>query len=358
MASLKTKKFQDIFNSLVTWVTTDNSKLSDFNVGSALRTLTEAISLQIEELYFNMRQNVEYAISTAIYSAFGFEAVKEQYASTYVTLNFVEPLVNDMIIPTGFTVCTALNNTKIVYYRTTANLTVLKGSNSCTVGVVCTEPGIIGNCEVGEICNVVTVNSAIDSVTNTLRVVNGVDRESVSDMKSRFKEYIKSLGRATRESLEYGIKTVDGVAGVKIDDQYIGFVNAYVHDKNGKLSNELLKAITEEVVNYRSAGIEVKILPCVRKEINLTSVTLITNDGVEVESILPEINNLVKNFLNSYVVGKNFYVSDLITLIMKNYSGIIATIDIGDLNNVNVLDNTIIVAGEVNLKYIPLSKWG
>lgn len=358
MASLKIKKFQEIFNSLVTWISTDNSNLSDFNVGSALRTLTESVSLQVEELYFNMRQNVEYAISTAIYSAFGFEAVKSEYASTYVTFSFVEPTQSTIIIPTGFTVCTSLNNSKIVYYRTTANFTVPAGSTNCMVGVTCTEPGEIGNCEVGEINTLVTVNGAIDEVTNTMRVVNGVEQESVADMKMRFREYIKSLGRATRESIEYGIKTVDGVAGVKIDDNYIGFVNAYVHDHNGELPDTLVGNITETLIDYRAAGIEVKILPCVKHPIDLDSVTLIARDEENISTMMESINNLVKTYLNNYTVGKNFYLSDLITLIMKNYRSVLVTIDTGTLANVNILYNEVIVAGNVDLKFAKVSEWG
>lgn len=358
MASLKIKKFQDIFNSLVTWITSDNSKLSDFNIGSALRTISESISLQMEELYFNMHQNIEYAIRTAIYGAFGFEAVKATYATTYVTISFVEPLTNALLIPAGFTVCTSLTNSKVVYYKTTSDYTVPIGSYNCMVGVVCTEQGTVGNCEIGEIATMVTTSTMIDSVTNTMRVTDGVDQESNADMKARFKEYIKSLGRATRESIEYGIKTVEGVAGVKIDDNYIGFVNAYVHDSNGELPDELLGNITEELVNYRAAGIEVKVLPCVRHEISLDSVTLITKDDVDIASMIDSINLLVKNYLNSYTVGTNFYVSDIITLLMKNYRSVLVTIDIGDLSNINILYNEVVVAGDVNLKYTSISDWG
>lgn len=358
MARLRIKRFQDIFSSLVTWITTDNPNLSDFNVGSALRTLSEAIALEMEELYFNMHQNIEYAISTAIYSAFGFERRLETYASTYVRFTLVEPAFNDFILPRGFTVSTSLAKSKIVYYRTTTDITVPKGSLEFVAPVLCTEAGEVGNVEPGEINTIVTLNGRLESVTNDLRVVSGVDRETTASLKSRFKEYLRSLGRATRDSVEYGIKSVPGVAGVKIDDQYIGFVNAYVHDKNGNLPKDLLDAITKELVNWRAAGIEVKVLPCVKVPVDVDTVTLITKDDVDVQAILPDINTLVKNFLNSYSVGKSFYVSDLITLITKNYGGIIATIDTCEVKNINVLENMVIVAGEVDLKSVPLGKWG
>ena len=355
--SLKIKKFQDIFESLVTWITSDNSKLSDFNIGSALRTLTESFALQVEEFYFNMKQNVEYAIETAIYKSFGFEAIRQEYASGYVKVNFIEALENSIVLPAGMVMSTSFTNSKVVYYTTTDDVTVEAGSTEALIQVNCTEAGTIGNCEIGEIDTLITGNSLIESIENITRFVSGVDAESKADMKARFKEYLKSLGRATRESIEYGVKTVDGVAGVYVDDNYIGFVNVYCHDKNGDLPEDLKKEITIALEDYRAGGIEVKVLPIVKHPIDLTDLTLIVKDNSEIESIIESINLMLTNYLNNYSVSTDFYLSDIITLIMKNYNNIIVTLDVGNIENAKILDNELVVAGEVSIKYKYLSDW-
>lgn len=354
---LKIKAFQEIFNSLVTWLTSEKkASLTDFTVGSALRTLTEGISLQIEEFYFNMRQNVEYAIETAIYSAFGFEQIQGQYAGGYVQLNFTEPLTSALVIGSGTTVSTSLSNSKVLYYKTTEDFTVPVGATSVIVEVFCTEIGSVGNCELGEICVLVSGSSLIESVNNVTRFVSGVDQETKAEMKSRFKEYLKSLGRATADSIAYGAKTVNGVAGVYVDDNYIGFVNVYCHDANGDLPEDLKNQIVYTLEEYRAGGIEVKVLPVVKHPIDL-SIRLIVKDDIEMSGNLSAIETLLTDYLNSYTVSNDFYASDIITLLMTNYRSIIVTLDIGDLENEKVLDNELVVAGEVNVEFSYLSDW-
>lgn len=354
---LKIKTFQQVFTSIVTWLTSEKkASLTDFTVGSALRTLAEGISLQIEEFYFNMRQNIEYAIETAIYTAFGFEQIQGQYASGFVQLNFNEPLTSTLVIGRGTTVATSLTNSKVLYYKTYEDFQAEIGASSCIVEVFCTEIGTIGNCELGEINTLISGNSLIASVNNITRFTSGVNQETRAEMKSRFKAYLKSLGRATADSIAYGAKTVEGVAGVWVDDNYIGFVNVYCHDKNGDLPEELKTKIAYTLEDYRAGGIEVKVLPVVKHPINL-DISLIVKDDIEMSDNLTAIVNLLTDFLNSYEVSTDFFVSDIITLLMTNYKSIIVTIDTNDCKNEKVLSNELIVAGKINVTYSHLSDW-
>ena len=354
---LRIKKFTEIFNSLATWITSDNKHLSDFNIGSALRTLTESISLQIEEFYFDMKQNVEYGIETAIYDAFGFEKEQATYASGYITISFYEPLETAMLIPIGFTVSTPLTSSKVMYYQTTEEYNSPAGATEVTVAVTCTEIGSIGNAEANTVNNIITMNPKIESVTNTTRIANGEDEETQTELKARFREYLKSLGRATKESIEYGCKTVDGVAGVHVDDHYIGFVNVYVHDSNGDLPSGLKSAVETAMLDYRAAGIEVKVLPVVKKKVNITDMVLVVNDNADMSTILPSIKTLLTEYLNSYSVDEDFYVSDIISVLMQNYRSVIVTIDWDSGSNISTLSNELIVAGDISLSYKYVSDW-
>lgn len=353
---LKIKKFQDVFNSLVTWLTADESKLTDFNVGSALRTLTEAVSLQVEEFYFNMKQNVEYAIDSAIYTAFGFEKINAENAYGFINIEFVKPLETVLIIPEGFTVSTSFSNSKVVYYKALDDTEAPIGSTSIMVKVTCTEPGTIGNCEEGEINNLITGNTLIKSVSNPTRISTGIDAESSSDTKARFKSYLKSLGRATRDSLAYGAKSVEGVDGVYVDDNYIGFVNVYCHDANGELPESLKSRVEIALEEYRAGGIEVRVLPVVRKEINVKS-TIVLRDTVDVESVKSSIDLMIKNYLNNYRVSTDFYVADIITLVMSEFSEVVLNIEPNGLENVQIMSNAKVVAGEVDTNCVKLMDW-
>lgn len=353
---LKIKNFQELFNSLVTWITAENTGLSDFNIGSALRTLIEAFSLQLEEFYFNMKQNIEYASRTAIYGAFGFEAIKSEFASGYIRVRFTQPLESSLILPSGMMFSTSLSNTRVVYYKTTDDITVEEGASEILIEVVCTESGVIGNCESGEINTLITGNSLILSVYNTARFTSGVDAESAASMRERFKEYLKSLGRATAESIAYGAKTVEGVAGVYVDDKYIGFVNLYCHDKNGDLPEELKNEITLTLEKYRAGGIEVKVLPIVKHKINL-DITAVLYDSVDKDTMKESIQNSLISYLNTYTVSQDFFVADIITTLMSSYKGIIVTLDFNNADNVKILSNELVIAGSVNVTCISQSDW-
>lgn len=352
---LQIKDVTKIFNSLATWITADNRKLSDFTVGSALRTLTEAVALQLEEFYFNMKQNVEYAIETAIYSAFGFELVTEEKASGYIRIRFITELENPVVIPAGTKFSTSLMNSRIVYYETTDDYIVEKGSVEAIVEACCSEFGEIGNCEVGEITNIVTASTYIDSIVNTTRFEGGRETETKAERQERFKLYLKSLGRATRESIAYGVKQVPGIAGVWVDDNYIGFVNVYCHDEYGHLPEELRIQVEQALDNYRAAGVEVKVLPVVEKFIDL-AITLVVPNDTDIDIYLPGIKTLVESYLNDYEVSQDFYKSDIITLIMENYREIVITMDV-DGDNAKVLDNELVLAGNVDVSYVYASDW-
>lgn len=352
---LKIKNVTQIFNSLATWITADNRKLSDFSVGSALRTLTESFALQLEEFYFHMKQNVEYAIETAIYTAFGFELITQEKASGYITLYFIDALENPLVIPKGTRFSTSLMNSKIVYYETTDDYIVEKGSTEAIVEAACTEYGSIGNCEIGEITNLVTISTAINHIENSTRFTGGREEETKTERQERFKLYLKSLGRATRDAIAYGVKQVPGITGVWVDDNYIGFVNVYCHDKNGYLPAELKVKVEQALNDYRAAGVEVKVLPVVERLVNL-KITIVAPNNTDVESYIPGIKTLVENYLNDYEVADDFYKSDIISLILNSYREVVITVDI-EGENIKAQNNELVLAGNIEVSYVYSSDW-
>jgi len=70
--SFQTKKFSSIVASMISWCSSATDKVTDFNVGSVIRTLIESVALELEELYYQLLKAVEEAIEEAIYRAFNF----------------------------------------------------------------------------------------------------------------------------------------------------------------------------------------------------------------------------------------------------------------------------------------------
>lgn len=66
------KKFQSIVASMINFVSGATDKITDFNIGSVVRTIIESIALELEELYYQLLQAVQEAIEEAIYRTFNF----------------------------------------------------------------------------------------------------------------------------------------------------------------------------------------------------------------------------------------------------------------------------------------------
>lgn len=70
--AFQVKKFDSIIASMVNWISSNTTKITDFNVGSVVRTILEAIAMELEELYYQLMKAVKEAIEEAIYRAFNF----------------------------------------------------------------------------------------------------------------------------------------------------------------------------------------------------------------------------------------------------------------------------------------------
>lgn len=353
---LTIKNMHDVFVDLVDWITLKSDRLSDFNVGSALRTLTEAIAIQFEEFYFAIQQNVNYAIENSVYESFGFTVKPSTSASGYVTIDFEEPLPSAMTFPQNTIFCTSPEY-GYVYYESTETVYADKGCPSIMIPVQCKTSGTIGNVPSGAIITIVSTNSIIKSVYNLTAFINGTEEESSTERKKRFQDYIRTLARGTADSIVYGCLEVEGVAGAWADDNYIGYVKLYAHDANGDLSEELRQKILKNLNNYRAGGIEVEVLSIVKKTIDI-SVNIVLDDNYDTETYQVLIKNLIESHLNSYSVASNMYVAEIIHVVKAAYDNAVINILFNNnLQDVIVNSNELIRPGEIKVTCINVKDW-
>ena len=350
------KSSSELLKSLITWVSTGTSKITDFSVGSAIRTLLEAVALQLEEFYFNLHQSIEYAIENAVYSAFGFQRNPASSSTGFVTITFKNPIPQEITFRANTLFSTNPASTPVIYFYSTEDVIVVEGTKQVLVPVKCSTEGAVGNLPANTITTIIPTNVYIESINNETSLVNGADEESNVSRKSRFKDYIRSLQRGTTESIAYGTKTVPGVAGAWVDDNYIGFVRDYVHDFNGELPNELRIQILEALEDYRAAGIEVEVLPVVKVETNIT-LNLIIKDTADLDDTIHGVENLVIDFLNNFQVSKNLYMSNLLSIITAAYKSVIVNIEVTNGNDTNLQNNELIKAGVVIVTGEYLGDW-
>lgn len=337
-----------ILDKLINWVATSTERITDFNVGSATRTLLESTALQLEEFYYDLQKGIEYAIRNSAYHAFGFERKASQRATGKVTIYFDSPLLREITLVQGTQFHTGKNRARKIYFESTKTLAIPRGSNQATIPIICTIPGTVGNVNIGEISKMTVGNPNIALVTNHENLSDGKDTESLTDRTVRFREYVHTLQKATKDAVAYGIKEVPGVAGVSIDDTNYGIMYAYAHDNNGNLSDELKAAILNHAIEYRSGGIEVSVRPIVKVKADL-DINVTYREGIDPRIYDTIVAELVTNYLNNLKASESLNLSNLITAINDTYRDIIAYIEVCNNEDIYIRHNEIIRAGNIKV---------
>lgn len=353
--ALEIKSMYTVLKNLIDWTTARTDKITDFNIGSGIRTIYEAVSIQLEEFYFRMKQNALYAIATSIYTAFNFDRKVAGYATGSVTIAFTRALPTGITFPKG-TIFSTSEVYGYIYFETLEEHYAKAGLTSTTIKVQCKQPGVIGNVPAGAISLIIPTNAVIRNIYNEVAFTDGKDAETATEHKKRFQYYITTLAKSTANAILYGTLEVEGVTGAWVDDNYVGYVKVYAHNSDGELPEELRSTILEHLVNYRAAGIEVEVLPIVKVEINQVINVMIGNDyDPEVYSGL--IDNIVTKYLNEYSVGSSYHVSDIITFVKISYEDAVINVVMPNAKDIELQKNQLIRPGNITVTCVNQKNW-
>lgn len=331
----------------------NTNELNDFSVGSTIRSIYEAVAMELEQYYVLSRENILWGIEQGVLNAFDFRKRQAKRAYGMVTLEFHTVTQQPVYIPTGTTFDTALSGTTGgMNYVTIQDYIVPVGAVTAKVEVYCTVAGTQGNVQKGKINRVINNISNVLKVYNEYDILTGVDEESIEAVKQRFHAFVESRGRATIKALDYGTRQVEEISGVYINEQ-VGYVRIYAHDRNGELKDDLLNKVKVAIEDYRPAGIKLDVFP-VRKVTVPVEVTITVADKSRINSALQErIETVIRNYLNSQVVSQTLVVADLLQAIMNIDDMLIYDCTIDSLQeNLDIADEELIRAGSVTINLV------
>jgi uncharacterized phage protein gp47/JayE len=335
MASFERKSMETIVQSMVDWTRGVTTKITDFRVGSKIRTIQESVALVVEELYDKVYRNTKVLIEENIYTVMGFSKRQATYATGKVTFSRTTPADADYLISSGTIVKSkATATTPPIQYRTTADVLMATGTTSVDAPVVCLTAGKIGNVEANSITDFVTKPSGIDAVTNQTAFSNALDQETQDEQKVRFQKYIQSLSRGTLQAIEYGALTAEilddnGLPTERVISskafEYLparkGEVDVYIWNGVGPASTNLINKVQtilngyydsqgQPVYGYKPAGIVVTVYSATVK--NVTIRLLITpEDGTTLDSLKPFIERQIDDYFASLQLGETLIQSAL-----------------------------------------------
>jgi uncharacterized phage protein gp47/JayE len=344
---LQIKTFREILQDMASWVVYNNPKLNNFRVGSALRTILEAVAVELEAMYFKMKKAFSQAVEESIANSFNFYQQAAIPSSGTVIMEFRGYLAQKLLIPKGFRFSTQPVGGKVVYFETKEEVLCPEGTLSAVLDIRCIEAGTVGNVPANSITLSVTPLSVISKIYNTEAFINGEAEESKEEYKKRFNQYIETLARGTVSSIQYGCLKVPGVSGAYVSDQ-IGEIKAYVHDAAGNLSTELKKQVEDTLIDYRPAGTGVLVLPVNKRPVDV-DITITIKEGFNVDAYKNLVKSSVTIFLNNFVVSKSLTRAELITHIMGIDKNAIVNAVISLQQDITIVNFELIRAGTLNV---------
>jgi uncharacterized phage protein gp47/JayE len=328
---------------MITWFAGIQSYITDLLPGGKTRTKFEAIAIEMEHQDFTWFQSIKKGIAVAVYNAFGFTLRPAVRASGYVT--FSGASADDIIIAAGskVTVPATATSAEKIYTVTTAT-TLQAGQASVSVPVSCTVAGTIGNTGEETIKQATTPITGITGVLNNAAFVNGIDRETEDQRKTRFQNFIASLSKATDAAVRYGATTAqlldaDGNVAEQVVDAVVvgppttaaGYFNVYIWNGFGAASADLV-AKTQEIVDgyldgagkpvpgYKAAG-DVATVISVATVVGNVTLEVTAAIGANAEALETLVVKTVTAYIQGLVVGQSFSLNEMIRRV-KNLVGV------------------------------------
>ncbi|AIW03313.1 baseplate assembly protein [Bacillus phage Mater] len=346
---MRFKRMSEIYSRLVDYTITNTNEVNDFSVGSAMRALYEAFSMELEQFYVLTRENMVEAIEQGVYGSFGFPRKQSVRAYGVVQVSFHSPTQNEMILSRGSRFLSSVPEYTQVY-ETLVTYRIPKGSIAAEFEVYCLSPGSTGNIPANVLDIMQSPMANVSVVKNPAAFQTGQDQEPLEEQRSRFSSFIKALSRATIDAVEYGTRTVDEVAGVYILEE-TGRINVYAHDRNGNLPDSVKEKIIIALEDYRPGGIPVRVFPVTRKTVDVDVVVTLSNKAAITSTFQKRIETEITRYLNNMQTSQDLILSELTSIVKYIDRQLIYDVSFTNLNgNITLAGSEIIRAGTVTVK--------
>lgn len=288
--------FPSIVASMINRVRGNTRRLTDFNVGSVVRTLLESVAAAVDELYQQMFNGLREAIPVATYNSFGFAKLAASAAPGQMLVTITSSDQPTLIGAGGVFTSDDARTSYVVLH----DATIAPGETTGTVAVAAEATGVIGNLAAGVSFELTPRLPNFVSATNPQPFVGGRDVETEDERKQRFGDYITTLQRSTTAALETGARTVKlyNANGVEIErvssasvvepyvddpEQPFSLVEVYVHNGVGSTSGALVAEARKilhgyvddagrKVPGWKAAGVKLVVEPALETALDVTAV--------------------------------------------------------------------------------------
>lgn len=252
------KPFAEITADMVERLRLSTDKLTDFSVGSVVRSLLEANAIELDDYYQEMYLGLLAAIPAAIYLGFGFD-LKPASAATGIATVTREDTANAYSLPAGARFVSLAGR----YYVSGADVQFDPDEGSKEVLITAEAVGAASNAGPEVISFAEPPQNGLEA-TNAAVIAGGQDAETEEQRADRFAAFILSLARGTPAALEYSAglpaiyHPVTGVLAERVQRSSVnetpGHVELYIHNGSYGASTELVSAVQQTVDGYQDGS--------------------------------------------------------------------------------------------------------
>jgi uncharacterized phage protein gp47/JayE len=313
------KSFQDILRDLFEYVG-QGGKVTDFNVGSVLRTILEAVAAIVEEVWYML----QFFVSLFFLDTSQGEWVdrrlndlgmaRKEGAAAYgsITIGRDSPSPISIFISAG---TIFQNATGELQYATQADVILNIGSYTVDVEVEAVDSGTAYNLPTDTILKQSGIAISGIEWAKIKLMGGGEDIESDEDYKNRVPAYFDSLSRGTAPAIRYAASSVSGVVSVTLKENVPskGWFTVYIDDGSGVANETLLQTVRAVLEDYRAFTIQY-IVDTAKLTDFATTMQVITKADTNADAVKAAVQAAIVNYVNALNMATPVYLADLIYL--------------------------------------------
>jgi len=320
-----TKDFNTVVSDQVATIQGQVPQLSNFNTGTVLRAIVEAVASVVMFLQSVLTQMYVFARASTATGAdldswmadFGLTRLPAVAASGQVTFARFTP-TNQAIIPIGTQVESADGTQVFQVIADTGNPNYNAGLNayvvpaltaSANVTVQDTVAGAAGNVNAGVLTVLTSPIVGIDTVTNASGFSNGFDAETDTAFRIRFQNFLASLEEATPTAIGNAITSVqDNLTYTLTEGQQFngatdfGYFYVVVDDGSGNPSSQVLANVQAAIDLVRAAGVRFGVFGPSVLTANI-AMTITTAAGYTHSLVVAQVVAALQAYVNALGVG-------------------------------------------------------
>jgi uncharacterized phage protein gp47/JayE len=352
-----------LVSKAIQYYTGTTTRITDFNVGSKIRTLFEATGIMLQEIAKDFYDELAAAIATAVYNSFQFDRLGPTKAYGEVTFRLRTAATADVLIAAGSQVKVP-QTSKI--YAVVQDAIIPAGQTQVAALVQALAPGSVYNTPAGTITELVTPIDGIASISNIKPLITGRDPETDEERRGRFTRYIKSLARGTEAALEYAATTTalydnngfitERVVKAQVVKVATSYVHLYIHNGQGSTSDDLVAEVVKavngyldnqgnKVPGYKAAGDTVDVFKAIEQSLSVR-VGILPETGYTLADLTDAVISAIQDYFAGLAIGAPVLRSGLLEAIMRVTGVLDADIILPAQNVGGVAGTVYVIAGD------------